>query len=328
MEQRSENFGFVIKSYIESLRPKTAVLNSSVPMSIQGSCPACETALDILCTLVGLEDNQKIRVGFCNHCGYVGYIDRPTAKWLTNFYKSQSDDLSGVDSGTFEHAYYPREFVEARAKFQSEGEHSVFSMPNIESEHSALFLLGLSHLHYFTKESLEILLNRYGYQIVSDSSPDAGTIVINACKVANPQPIMKFKTNYRALLIDRIRKGLALERLTDQNDHYYSWKEGWSISDMGDMTPLHRSGYIETLRWHIGRLMERTSDWAAMIFPFLRRFKKGKLAGIRIVEKIVGVGHPKHDYMMIVSSITNRVSLPGDSLFELQFPKYINLLIK
>lgn len=71
---------------------KVMQMSPDVPMGTHHTCPADETVLKTMCTLVGREGTQKIRVGCCPMCGYVGYIDRPSPKWMEQYYLDHWDD--------------------------------------------------------------------------------------------------------------------------------------------------------------------------------------------------------------------------------------------
>lgn len=86
------------------LRPLTfddlqiLAITDAVPLVRQQQCPACvERDLDVIATLSGSNGGKKIRVGYCPGCGYAGYIDRPTAEWIMNFYSSGMWDRTRED---------------------------------------------------------------------------------------------------------------------------------------------------------------------------------------------------------------------------------------
>lgn len=65
---------------------KLLEIDEHIPFTIAEYCPSDDSKLKAICTLVGQEGKQKIRIGCCNSCGYVGYIDRPIRQWLDSFY--------------------------------------------------------------------------------------------------------------------------------------------------------------------------------------------------------------------------------------------------
>lgn len=64
------------------------IIEMTMPLEKQLSCPACNVPLFIIGILKG---KQTIRIGGCDMCGYMGYIDRPSPEWFTEFYSSKWD---------------------------------------------------------------------------------------------------------------------------------------------------------------------------------------------------------------------------------------------
>lgn len=56
-----------------------------VPVKVK-FCPACNVPMPIIAVIGG-----KIRIGCCDYCGYMGYVDRPSAEWFEDFYRSKWD---------------------------------------------------------------------------------------------------------------------------------------------------------------------------------------------------------------------------------------------
>ena len=84
--------GFVIHRVRESGDFRTLEIDGSVSLEEQKTCPACVVPLTTLMTLVGNGGKRRIRVGSCNSCGYVGYMDRPTKAWMVSFYENTWDN--------------------------------------------------------------------------------------------------------------------------------------------------------------------------------------------------------------------------------------------
>jgi 2-polyprenyl-3-methyl-5-hydroxy-6-metoxy-1,4-benzoquinol methylase len=63
------------------------------------SCPADGGTLTTLCTLVGREGAQRMRIGCCDACGYIGYVDRPSREWLSHYYSDVWDYASQENVG-------------------------------------------------------------------------------------------------------------------------------------------------------------------------------------------------------------------------------------
>lgn len=52
-------------------------------------CPCDGSRLQTLVTLYGKGGKARMRIGTCDFCGYVGYIDYPPEKWVQEFYQSE-----------------------------------------------------------------------------------------------------------------------------------------------------------------------------------------------------------------------------------------------
>lgn len=85
------NSGFKIHYFRDIRGYRILDVDKSIPLDLQEKCPACGVALKVFCILRGRSENISIRIGCCEDCGYVGYIDRPTEEWMTNFYKKEWD---------------------------------------------------------------------------------------------------------------------------------------------------------------------------------------------------------------------------------------------
>ena len=91
-------YGFLIERFTELDSWKIITIDRTIPFAIQRLCPACDRELAILCTLVDGKGVNKIRIGCCSECGYVGYVDRPTHAWLSSFYAENWDNAAIVNS--------------------------------------------------------------------------------------------------------------------------------------------------------------------------------------------------------------------------------------
>lgn len=74
-----------------SSRLNSMPLLDGVPMDAQTACPACGTALETCARLVPKGGVKSVRYGLCPQCGYMGYIDRPTQRWIIDFYSQDWD---------------------------------------------------------------------------------------------------------------------------------------------------------------------------------------------------------------------------------------------
>ena len=83
--------GFKILKFLELCDWKVLKVDGSIPFEENLLCPCGEENLRTLCTLVGNEGKQKIRIGCCPSCGYIGYINRPSGEWISRFYAEMWD---------------------------------------------------------------------------------------------------------------------------------------------------------------------------------------------------------------------------------------------
>lgn len=81
---------FKIEKIIDPGKWRTVDLES-VPFARQAKCFCCESELDVAVQITSDATDKKIRIGQCPNCGYVGYIDRPDASWIENFYNTLWD---------------------------------------------------------------------------------------------------------------------------------------------------------------------------------------------------------------------------------------------
>lgn len=303
----------------------------NIPWEEQLACPACGIELETCARLVNHDRSQILRYGLCAKCGYMGYIDRPSQKWIIDFYSHDWDkefirtpdqmkkdaeelvnrkgklsrffaaslyekfdadkeglvcdigsgyglvlkyferagfkNVIGVENSlhrsklvkdvfgfevlhggfeeesvqsalrakgpiglffshhVFEHTYHPDDIMKKISSLQREGDHLIFALPNAEGEHINYALLYLVHLHSFTKESLEVLFNRHGYEIVADNSPDQTNIIVAAKKTAQPQARYKTNQDYKKKFTERFQKGFRLPDIADDKPYALYWEQ-------------------------------------------------------------------------------------------------------
>lgn len=86
-----QSFGFQIEQFRKLNNWKLLEIDAGIPLAVSSNCPSDDQELRTLCTFVGNDGTQKIRIGYCENCGYMGYIDRPTKKWMGTFYAESWD---------------------------------------------------------------------------------------------------------------------------------------------------------------------------------------------------------------------------------------------
>jgi len=79
-------FGFEIKRFLDLKKWKILEIGPEMEIELQLKCPCCLRLLQTICSLINKKTSFYLRIGCCEGCGYVGYIDRPTRKWFINFY--------------------------------------------------------------------------------------------------------------------------------------------------------------------------------------------------------------------------------------------------
>ena len=197
-----------------------------------------------------------------------------------------------------EHTYDPAEVLRRVSSLQNEGDYLILALPNSDGEHINYVLLYLVHLHSFTKESLEMLLNKSGYEIVADNSPDNSNTIIAARKTHSPKPRFKAKRDYFDSVPRRIRKGLAMDEMKRPVWYALCWEQG------------------------LERDMAKAIELGRGLWPRARWFFKDKIAFIRSrFFKRFTLG-----YTMLVSPACPE-PVEGN-IFEIRFPGKITFLIK
>lgn len=83
---KTDNYTFEVLKFRKLHNWKLMEVDEKIPFSRQERCPSDGETLKAIVTLVGNGGRKMIRLGCCDHCGYVGYIDRPTKEWIDNFY--------------------------------------------------------------------------------------------------------------------------------------------------------------------------------------------------------------------------------------------------
>lgn len=98
----AQGFGFKITQFRRLDNLKILELTKDIPLDMQPVCPCDGARLRTLCTLAGPKGIQRLRIGCCASCGYVGYIDRPSREWITEFYANTWDNASTMNHDALE----------------------------------------------------------------------------------------------------------------------------------------------------------------------------------------------------------------------------------
>mgnify|MGYP001560745597 CR=1 FL=1 len=172
----------------------------------------------------------------------------------------------------FEHVYHPAEVIRAIAALQQEGDYIILALPGAD-EHAAYGLFYLPHLHVFTKESLELLLNRFGYAGAGDASPGGDNMILAFRKVASPQKQFPLKTDYRAEILRKYRQGLGLEAMGDGKLFEYRWLVPHQGFDDAEMIPVSRISWTfkKIVAFLKSKLKRFTSTHRFLVRPLEKR---------------------------------------------------------
>ena len=71
-------------------------LSDAGSWSVAGKCPAHGLTLKGIVLFSGNEGKDKIRLGCCEICGYIGYKDLPSKEWIHEFYRNAWEDTESA----------------------------------------------------------------------------------------------------------------------------------------------------------------------------------------------------------------------------------------
>ncbi|MEK7503309.1 MAG: class I SAM-dependent methyltransferase [Patescibacteria group bacterium] len=87
-------FGFKFKRFLNIHDWKVFEVTQDAGWIERPNCPCDDGILKTVCAFFGNGGAQKVRVGVCSSCGYIGYIDQPTKKWIQDFYANTWEDTN------------------------------------------------------------------------------------------------------------------------------------------------------------------------------------------------------------------------------------------
>ena len=200
-----------------------------------------------------------------------------------------------------EHTYHPSQIVQAISRNQKEGDYLIFAVPNAEGEHINLALFFLAHMHSFTRMSLESLLNRFGYQVVQDASPDKTNLFLVAQKTSNPVPHFREVKDWCAEVMSRAQRVFKLPEMKPGRPFELRWQDCVEDFDYTEANP-RSDGWMGNVGWRLKKA------WLETKAHRLRRFK----------------GY----HLMRVHCPVERRTLQNESPLEFRFRGPIQLLLK
>lgn len=83
--------GFNFHYFRDLSEYRPIVLDRTIPLTAQEICVACAAKLRAVCIFRSKQEHSRVRLGYCESCGYLGYMDRPTREWVTSFYSEVWD---------------------------------------------------------------------------------------------------------------------------------------------------------------------------------------------------------------------------------------------
>ncbi len=168
-----------------------------------------------------------------------------------------------------EHIYDTKAVLQGISALQEEGDSLILSLPSSFKEHSLYQVLYVPHLHSFSPESLEILLNKNGYELVENDTGYATSIIFGAIKKKNPKPVLTKKTSYAAEGIKRLREALKISTVS-VGDHYeLYWEQKPEETNFSIIRETKLPQALALVDWYV-----RLLYWSLRKY-MLRQFRSG-----------------------------------------------------
>lgn len=169
-----------------------------------------------------------------------------------------------------EHTYHPRDVIHAISLLQEEGDALILAVPN-DAEHILYQTLYLPHLHNFTPESLEILLNKNGYEIMFNETEHVSSIIFGAIKQADPHPKLTRKVGYAKDKIERLSRTLKVEDVPVHAVYELYWEQKAEAMNHSRVVAIESpyTAFFMRVAWRI-----RSYYWFLKA-NILKRFRSG-----------------------------------------------------
>lgn len=353
-------------------RLRVVEFKGSEQFQIQSSCPCCANQMAPLCVMVGTIGDSQIRLGACDHCGYLGYMDKPEQQVIADFYNNDWDKVAvksveeirnnysliekgykasrhnvlktilsvglspadaiceigsgygevlrhlqlngfsklfgtehsphraknvseafGINvlwgefesekvqtqlkkSGPFrmiysnhvlEHTFDPNQIIQKAADLQREGDYLVLCMPDVDGENINFALHFIPHLHSFSKESLESLLNRNGYELERDCSFDLFNIVFLAKrKKEKIEKKISSSGNYVKNYLNRIRNGSVLQDSPNKGLYQMFWGHAQGNPDFNVVSESKKWWFKKAISLFKSRVLKRFGNGEIFLY--------------------------------------------------------------
>ncbi len=184
----------------------------------------------------------------------------------------------------FEHTYNPRQVVAAISALQNEGDSLILAMPNGFAEHSMYQTMYVPHLHSFTPQSLEILLNQYGYQVLMCDTRHVTSVILGAVKKSNPQRTLPTKEQYAKTGVARLSDALMLTKVKEGDLYELYWEQKPDNTNYSSLSLVRPPGLLYWGLWVL-----RAGYWYVKTRVF-KRFRSGYFFLMRRLPDTEGEG--------------------------------------
>ncbi len=190
-----------------------------------------------------------------------------------------------------EHVYDPEQVIQTMSEIQKDGDYAIFAIPDAYGEHINYLSLYWPHIHGFTKESLEKLFNRHGYEMIEDESPNILNIVMAFRKTKNPKSKIAHKNNYIEEARNRFVIGLGLDKISSIKLHTVKWEQTITEQDTVEISRI-KGGLI---RWYImqfvsfikSKIFKRFTAYYVMLIRQSRKISNNDCIEIQFEKDIM-----------------------------------------
>lgn len=199
-----------------------------------------------------------------------------------------------------EHVYDPHEFLSVAAKLQDDGGHIILAMPDAEHEPCITTLFWLPHLHAYSRQALEKLLNAHGYEVVADNF-SYNRLMMAARKTARPVARYQLEHDPVARTIARIEKWFSLNSLKPGVRYCAAYRNKTYATSIRQVSSI--------------RNIDKVIQGFERIYDYVASRAFGKFRNIR---------------SMVISRLDEheRITSPMESPLEIQYDGSIEMLVR
>lgn len=264
--------------------------------------------------LVGVENSERLATVARGAYDGLEIITSPFEDSATQAHLKKIGPFSLMFSHhVLEHVHHPGEFIRLSAGLQEVGDYFLISLPRQEGEFSMNIMAFLPHLHSFTAQSLDQLLQKNGYRILDSISDNRDLYFFARKESTEPLTPRKYDTSvdHIARLVGQLTTGLGLGVASPRHSHRVWWHRK---IDVGGKERMLASGLLEKLHHRI-RLLQYKWRHRGVLVPYHRGVKK--ILRERLVTQ-----------SLQAQSLEKRYSSYAESPIEIQFEGNIQMLYK